>query len=200
MKELFLEIKRIILDIDSPFVAGEKLFKTVKLDKGQFNRIINSQENTEFGYTFPAVFIHFVNVSYLVSQNRIGEGRGTMRVRFILNRLNDQDDEYETEIFDYAGIINAAIQDAKTTSTVLGEKCTLEYFDMPESSNMCQPCWLDYGVNFTDLSAEKYRDYIRKRITTPMFTNRSDVEGETRPDLGPEGYEDQAKIVDIIEE
>lgn len=198
MKELFLEIKKIILAIENHDGApGEKLFKTVKLDKGQFERIINNVENSEFGYSFPAVFIHFTNVQYLVSQNRIGEGNGTMRVRFVLNRLNDQDDEFETEIFDYAGIINAAIQDAKESSDVLTDKVTLEYFDMPSSSNNLQPCWLDYGVKFIDTSGDRYRDWIDRKIITPMFTNFSDMFEEDRngrEDVGPEGYEDQSKL------
>ena len=40
---------------------------------------------------FPAIFIRFVNVRYLVQQQRIGEGRATMRIRFILNTLNHTD-------------------------------------------------------------------------------------------------------------
>ena len=197
MKELYLEIKRILGEINNPWDQSEKLFKTVKLDKGQFERIIHDVENTENTVLFPAIFIHFVNVSYLVSQNRIGEGRGTMRVRFILNRLNDYEDEYETEIFDYAGIVNAAIQDAKESSTILREKITLEYFDMPTTSNQTQACWLDFGVKFTDESGDRYRNYVEKTIITPAFTNFSDMTDENRdgmPDVDVSEYEKQVSI------
>jgi len=181
MKELYLAIKEIILNIPDISDPTQKMFKTVKIDKGQFQRVISNVENEEMGIIFPAVFIHFVNVSYLVSQNHIGEGRGTMRVRFVLDRLNDQEDEFETEIFDYAAIINAAIQDARNTNAQLGERCDLQYFDMPESvSRGLQPCWLDYGVNFRDMSAFTFRDYIKKTIATPAHTNFSDMTEENR--------------------
>lgn len=198
MKELYLVVRELLLSLPDPINEEEKMFKTVQVDKGQFERIIHDVDNTDFPHPFPAVFIHFVNVSYLVSQNRIGEGRGTMRVRFILNRLNDQDADYETEIFDYAGYVNAAIQDGKNFSPVLADKCTLQYFDMPTSSNQCQPCWLDYSVKFTDESGDKYRDWVDRVITTPTFTNRSDVPGEDRPDLVGEEYENQPEIVTEI--
>lgn len=197
MKELYNKIKAALLELVDPFDQSLQMFRSVKVDTGQFERIINNVENSELPYNFPAVFIHFVNVYYLVSQQNISEGKGTMRVRFILNRLNNDEDEFETEIFDYAGYVNAAIQDAKQKYGI--EKCNLEYFDMPTApSRGLQACWLDYTVSFIDDSGDKYRDWLDKTITTPMFTNRSDVAGETRPDIGSGGYEDQIKINDTL--
>lgn len=40
-----------------------------------------------------------MNVRYLVAQQRIGEGRATMRIRFVLNDLNNSDDIVETHGF-----------------------------------------------------------------------------------------------------
>ena len=201
MKELFLEMKRVLKDIDAdPDNPGVKLFKTVKLDKGQFDRAIHDMHNEEISILYPAIFIRFVNVAYLVRQNRVGEGNGTMRVRFILNRLNDQEDEFETEIFDYAGIINAAIQDSKTDNDNIDSKLSLSYFDMPETSNQLQACWMDYLVKFTDSSGDKYREYIDKQITVPSLTNRSDILEETRPDieLTQEEADNQPKIEELV--
>jgi len=196
MKEIFLRIKEILSSIPDPKNPSKPLFKSVKIDKGQFERIINQEENKELPYLFPAVFIRFTNVSYTTSQNRVSEGKGSMRIRYILNRLNDQDDAYETEIFDYFGIINAAIQDAKETVTELQKRCSLAYFDMMESTNQLQPCWIEYDVQFYDTTGEKYREWVQKKITTPLFTNRSDVEGETRPDITSDGYENQVGFIE----
>ena len=79
-------VRRAILTVreDPDNSASPPLFKTIAIDNGQFTRLIRS-ENLEYEIAFPAVFIHFVNVRYLVAQQRIGEGRATMRVRFILN-------------------------------------------------------------------------------------------------------------------
>ena len=86
---------------------------------------------------FPAVFIHFVNVRYL-EQQRVGdEGRATMRVRFILNTLNNSDPDRECEAFDVFQRINIAIQDAKSYEPALNERCNLTYFDMPDISGEC---------------------------------------------------------------
>lgn len=199
MKELFLEIKRILSEIEVEDGKGgfKRVFPTIQLNTGQFDRIINQLENTNSLVIFPAIFIHFVNVSYLVSQNRIGEGRGTMRIQFILNNINSDDPDKETEIFDYFGMINTAIQDAKDSSLVLQERCSLQYFDMPQTSNQCQACWIDYDVHFTDSRAYQYRNYIERKITTPMFTNRSDVEGETRPDIEFD-VNNQSQIADSL--
>lgn len=199
MKDIFLKIKEILSAIPQSEGSSKRLFPTVKLDKGQFERIINNNQDTEFGYKFPAVFIRFTNVAYTSTQNRISEGTGIMRIRFVLDRLNDQDDEYETEIFDYFGIINAAIQDAKATATELQKRCSLSYFDMPESTNQLQPCWIDYDVQFYDTTGEKYREWVDRKITTPMFTNRSDVEDDDRPDITVDGYEDQVTLSDSID-
>lgn len=202
MKAIFKATKKAvsnIINFDDENPDDEKkskLFPTVKLDKGQFERIINQEYNMELPYKFPAVFIHFTDVHYLVSQTRLGEGRGFMVVKFILNRLNDQDDEHETEIFDYAGIINESIQAIKDTENI--KRISLQYFDMPTSSNQLQPCILTYDVQFTDTSGVQYRDWIERKITTPLFTNRSDVPGETRPDVPIEGYEDQVTVADSV--
>ena len=86
---MYQAVRRAILTIrenpDDP--SSPAFFRTIAIDNGQFARIVRN-ENTEYETAFPAVFIHFVNVRYLVQQQRIGEGRATMRVRFILDTLN----------------------------------------------------------------------------------------------------------------
>ena len=64
-------IQTIKEDPDDPL--SPPFFKTIAIDNGQFARIVRG-ENTEYETVFPAVFIHFVNVRYLVQQQRIGEG------------------------------------------------------------------------------------------------------------------------------
>lgn len=99
-------IQTIREDPDDPL--SPPFFKTIAIDNGQFARIVRG-ENTEYETLFPAVFIHFVNVRYLVQQQRIGEGRATMRVRFILNTLNNGDEDRECESFIVFQRLNVAI-------------------------------------------------------------------------------------------
>ena len=144
-------------------------FKTIRMDNGQFERIIRS-DNMEYETAFPAVFVHFTNVRYLVQQQRLGEGRATMRIRFILNNLNNGDDGMECEPFRVFQRINVAIQDAKSYEPALNERCNLLYFDMPTTSNMLQAYWVDYRES----SAWKYRKWVERYVVMPPFTNHSD--------------------------
>lgn len=156
--------------------TSEQLFKTIKIDNGQFERIVRSKGNTEYAVAFPAAFIRFVNVRFLVAQQRIGEGRATMRIRFVLNNLNNSDDDVECEGFDVFQRINDAIQDAKDVEPALNERCNLTYFDMPESlDNGLQPYWIDYEIWFRTSSSFQYRNWVERYIVIPPFTNHSDA-------------------------
>ena len=108
------------------------------------------------------MFVHFTNVRYLVQQQRIGEGRATMRIRFILNNLNNGDDSMECEPFRVFQRINVAIQDAKDTEPALNERCNLLYFDMPTTTNMLQAYWVDYEVWFRESSRMEISQVGRK--------------------------------------
>ncbi len=179
-------VRRAILtlreDVDDPL--SPPLFKTIMIDTGQFSRIVRS-ENMEMEIAFPAVFIHFVNVRYLVQQQRIGEGRATMRIRFILNTLNHSDPERECDPFIIFQRLNVAIQDAKNHEPALNERCNLLYFDMPQTTNMLQAYWIDYEVWFRESSAWKYRDWVKRYLVMPPFTQHSDA---PEHDTGEHGY------------
>ena len=159
-------------DPDNP--DSPPLFRTIAIDNGQFARIIRD-ENLEYEVAFPAVFVHFVNIRYLVQQQHIGEGRATMRVRFILNTLNNSDEAHECDPFLVFQRLNIAIQDAKDYEPALSERCNLTYFDMPLTTNMLQAYWLDYEIWFRESSAFRYRNWVKRYLVMPPFTNHSDA-------------------------
>lgn len=177
IEQIYLAARRVLesLHEDENDDTSPKLFKTVKVDNGQFERIVRNRGNTEYAVAFPAAFIRFVNVRYLVAQQRVGEGRATMRIRFVLNDLNNSDDVVETHGFRVFNQINVAIQDAKSVEPALNERCNLTYFDMPESlDNGLQPYWIDYEVWFRTSSANMYRNWVERYLVMPPFTNHSD--------------------------
>ena len=173
---MYHAVRRAILtvreDPDNPL--SPPLSKTVAIDNGQFARIVRG-ENTEYETAFPAVFIHFINVRYLVQQQRIGEGRATMRVRYILDTLNNSDPERECDPFIVFQRLNVAIQDAKDREPALSERCNLTYFDMPLTTNMLQAYWIDYEVWFRESSAWRYRNWVERYLVMPPFTQHSDA-------------------------
>lgn len=173
---MYLAVRRAILSVrENPDDAtSPPLFRTIAIDNGQFNRVLRS-DNMEYEVAFPAVFIRFVNVRYLVQQQRIGEGRATMRVRFILNTLNNADAERECDPFIVFQRLNIAIQDAKGKEAALNERCNLTYFDMPQTTNMLQAYWIDYEVWFRESSAWKYRNWVKRYVVMPPFTQHSDA-------------------------
>lgn len=173
---MFAAAKRAILTIreDEEDTMSPSLFKTIQIDNGQFERIIRDY-NMEYEIAFPAIFIHFTNVRYLVQQQRLSEGRATMRIRFILNTLNNRDPEKECEPFLIFQRINVAIQDAKNHEPALNERCNLLFFDMPTTSNMLQAFWVDYEVWFRESTAWKYRNWVEKFLVMPPFTDHNDA-------------------------
>lgn len=187
--EMYNAVKRAILTIceDPENPLSPPFFKTIAIDNGQFLRIIRDT-NMEMEVAFPAIFVHFVNVRYLVQQQRIGEGRATMRVRFILNTLNNSDFDQECAPFDVFQRINVAIQDAKNHEPALNERCNLTYFDMPITTNMLQAYWVDYEVWFRESSAWKYRDWIERYLVMPPFTNHTDA-----PEYNKDNHGDHSK-------
>lgn len=173
---MYNAIKRAILTVreDEENPSSLPLFKSIMIDTGQFERIIRDR-NMEFEIAFPAIFVHFTNVRYLVQQQRIGEGRATMRVRFILNTLNNQDTDRECDPYIVFQRLNIAIQDAKDREPALNERCNLMYFDMPTTCNMLQAYWIDYEVWFRESSAWKYRNWVKRYLVVPPFTNHDDA-------------------------
>lgn len=183
--DMYQAVKRTLLTIreDPESPLSPPFFKTIAIDNGQFLRIIRDT-NLELEVAFPAIFIHFINVRYLVQQQRIGEGRATMRIRFVLNNLNSSDPDKECEPFEVFQRINVAIQDAKNREPAINERCNLTYFDMPQTTNMLQAYWIDYEVWFREVSAWKYRDWLERYLVMPPFTNHTDASEHDKENHG----------------
>jgi hypothetical protein len=184
LEEVYQAVRRTLEGVMDPDSPMEQLFRTVKVDNGQFERIVRAKQNDEYAVAFPAAFVRFVNVRFLVAQQRIGEGRATMRIRYVLNDLNNSDDIVETRGFRVFQTINTAIQDAKNTEPALNERCNLTYFDMLESlDNGVQPYWVDYEIWFRDTSSFQYRNWVERRLVMPPFTDHRDA-----PQYDEEGH------------
>ena len=176
LEEVYLAVRRTLEQVVDPDFPEQKLFQTIKVDNGQFERIVRTKGNTEYGIAFPAAFVRFINVRFLTSQQRIGEGRATLRIRYVLNDLNNSDDVMETRGFRVFHIINDAIQDAKDREPALNERCNLTYWDMLESlNNGVQPYWIDYEIWFRTSSAFQYRNWIERYLVMPPFTDHNDA-------------------------
>ena len=155
---------------DSP-----QIFKTVQVDDGQYERIISTKGNMEEPIGFPCAFVHFINWHYLVQANRINEGRSTLRIRFILNRLNNHDGDNDLEVYYVAERIHQTITENIENYPCLQERCQLQYIDPMESfDHGLQPCWITYEIWFRQENINRKRRIVKRKIVMPPFTNHSD--------------------------
>lgn len=164
-------------------VAGSpKIFKTVQYDDGQYQRIVRKTGgNLEEGIAFPAAFVHMVDVHWNVTAQRFNDGLATLRIRFILNRLNTHDDGHDTDVYYVAERINQTVLEQKSNYDCLAKRCVLQYVDPMESfDNSLQPCWMTYDIRFTTTNIWVTRNKTYKRLVAPPFTNHADQNEESR--------------------
>lgn len=191
MIEAYKAIRSILAAIpsDPNNADSEPLFKTIKLDNGQLTRVKMNTKNDEYGIAFPAVLIHFIDIYYNVGAARISEGRGTMRIHYVLNRLNNGDDGEEGELEGLAVYkrIISAIESNKSKLPALINRFQLQYWDQPESfDDGLQPYWIDYQIWFNDYTAYRYKDYVDVYAIEPPYTNFSDQNETANPDGLPD--------------
>ncbi len=202
MIESYKAVRKILESIkeDPNDPNSPPFFKTIKLDNGQLNRISTSQHNMEYGVVFPAVFIHYINIYYNVGVSKIAEGKGTMRIHYVLNRLNNSDDEVECEGLSIYQRIVSAIEEQKSNFPALVQRFQLEYWDQPLSfDDALQPYWIDYQIWFQDFTAYAYKNYIDAYVTVPPFTQPSDQNEDTNPENTPNheypSFDDASRFV-----
>lgn len=201
LSEVYLALRSILEDIHVNPEDDESplLFHTIKLDNGQLTRIKTDEFNKEGAIGFPACFVHYINMNWLVGQSNVNAGRCTVRIHYVLNNLNNGDDDVELSGFRAFELINSSINSNKDKFPALVNKFQLAYWDMPESfDDGVQPYWIDYEVAFNDYTSYRYKDYVERYIVVPPFTNHSDQLPENNQD-GHENHtdptiEDTAKI------
>lgn len=179
-----------------------KIFKTVQYDTGQYEHIIRKSGNIEETMLFPAAFVHFIDVNWITSAQRFNDGRATLRIRFMLNRLDVHNKEHEMDVYYVAERIHQTITELRGNYECLTKKCDLTYVDPLESfENGLQPCWLTYDIWFTTVNIWVTRNKVMRKVVFPPFTNHSD-QNQSDPDTNihdhtnfshPTTYDDATK-------
>lgn len=185
MVEVYLALRTILssIHVDPDDDSSPLLFKTIKLETGQLTRIKMNTFNDEYAIAFPACFIHYINMNWLVGQSNINAGRCTVRIHYVLNNLNNGDDDVELSGFRACEQIMTAINEQKDKFPALVNKFQIKYWDQPESfDDGVQPYWIDYEVAFNDYTSYRYKDYVERYIVMPPFTNHSDQLPENNQD------------------
>lgn len=173
---------------------GKPVFKTIKYNQGQYQRIVRKESNREFEIAFPAAFVEFVDLHFNVSQQVINEGRGTMKIKCILNKLNNMDNdiigadgrviEYnEMSVYHVAQLITNKIAEEYMHYPALQTRCNLQYIDPMECMNDgLQPFWITYEVWFREETYMSRRYTKEINIVFPPFANHADQLPENNPE------------------
>lgn len=175
-------IKGIKQDPDDP--DSPPLFRTVKWNIGQLNRLRGSRSNDEYALALPACFIHFINVYWNLGFNKVGQAYADMRICYALNRLNTGDDEFQTEGVEvFKRIIEALNDNMDAKLMPLTTRFQLSYWDQIESFDKgIQQYWITYEVRCNDYSTYRYKNYKRAYLVAPPFTNFSDMDKDKNVD------------------
>lgn len=186
LEDLFWAVANIIKAIpqnpDDP--NSPPLFKTVKWNTGQLNRVRNSKHNEEYAMAFPACLIHYINVYWNLGFNKIGQAYAQMRICYVLNRLNNTDDEFQTEgVRVFKRIIEAINDNLDTKISPLTTRFQLSYWDQVESFEKgVQQYWITYEVRCNDYTTYRYKNYRPAYLVAPPFTNFGDMDKENNTD------------------
>lgn len=176
--DAFKAIKEILSNVRIRYGdnSSPKIFNRVYHNDGQFERICRKGRNAEDGIAFPACFVHFIDVHWLKPSSKKTEGRATLRIQFILDRLNVHDStETEVEGYVVAERIKQEIALHKDEYKALQKRCALDYIYKLESfDNGLQAWWMVYEVWFTETNIWYERNIKRVNLVFPPFVNHSD--------------------------
>lgn len=186
LEDLYLAVAEVLKEMkedpDNP--DSPALFKTVKWNMGQLNRVRGSKLNTEYALAFPACFIHYVNVRWNLGMNKVGQAYAEMRICYVLNRLNTNDDPYQTEgVRVFKRIIETLDDNLADKIGKLTTRFQLSYWDQVESFEKgLQQFWITYEVRCNDYSTFRYKKYKPAYLVAPPFTNFDDMDKDKNTD------------------
>lgn len=165
---------------------SELIFKTVQFNGSQYEYIIEGDTNSMTEIVFPAAFIHFINVRWSSTQSSLNNGTAELRIRVVMNTLNNYDDDKDTEIFYVCQRVIQTITEEKYNYPALLKQIRLTYLDTADRfHDGLQACWLTFYVKFTEINIWLQRKTVRRFIVAPPFTNHSDqADPETQNILG----------------
>lgn len=165
------------------------IFNTVQHDDGQFERIVRKQHNLEDGIAFPAAFIHFIDIHWLKPSSRIKEGRATLRLRFVLNRLNVHDnDDTEAEGYYVIERIKQEFALHHNEYECLQKRLSMNYcYKTLSFDDSLQPWWMDWEVWFDEENIWFTRNWKQVTFVCPPFTNHADQD-PSLPGVNPDKH------------
>jgi hypothetical protein len=153
IRVIFDDIKEKLLSIKDKY--GERVFKTVDLNRGQMMRL-KGFENTEEIVMFPAVFFKPEEIKNLPRPNNVNLVEMRIRLYVVTSEIIRND---VLDIFDLPELANQALLDQKWVNTnLVSIKKGFEV--MPETFDNTQIYELNYWVKFWDTSAYQYREYV----------------------------------------
>ena len=165
---------------------GERVFKTIDLNRGQMNQI-KGYQNTSDIISFPAIFMKPEEILNVKRPQNIYITELRVRLHVVTNELVHAD---PFEIFDLPELIDRTLLDSKWDTTNL-VSIIKGYDVMPETFDNNQVYELNYWVKFWNTNAYTYRDYVD--------ANDPEVNPEAPVELCVNGYIDESEGMPPVE-
>ena len=154
---------------------SELIFKTVQFNGSQYEYIIEGDTNPMAEIAFPAAFIHFINVRCNSSQSSINNGTAELRIRVVMNTLNNYDDDKDTVLYYVCQRVIQTITEQRYNYDCLKKYLKLTYVDTADRfHDGLQAAWITFDVKFQEISVWVKRNRTTRYIVAPPFTNHSD--------------------------
>lgn len=134
---------------------GEKVFKTVDLNRGQMQQL-KGFENIGQLITFPAIFFKPEEIKNLPRTGNVYVTEMRIRIHVVLSQLVYED---PLEIFDLPMLVDRAILDGKYESINL-VSMRKGFEVMPETFDNTQIYELNYWCKYWNTNAYIYRDWV----------------------------------------
>lgn len=202
--EVFKAVKEILRNTRWEYgnALSPRIFETVRLDTGQYDKVALVGANKEQGIVFPAAFVRFINMRWEQNVVAWNQSSAELRIRIVLNRLNvdDEAEDVDTEGWYVGQRIAQEMQEHRGEYHCLSNVFYLEFFDQCEVFKLgLQEWWLTYKVKCLEENLYRERHYKKAYIVVPPFTNHADQDADMEAASGhvnldhPRAYKDFAK-------
>lgn len=191
--EVFRALKTILRNVRWLWDKDDSryIFSTVCIDTGQYERLIGAK-NREYAIDFPALFIYFSKWRYTECGCYFSKGVCNIRLRIVLNNLDDTSDAYDTDGMYIIQRVMQSIQEQQYSYPCLAGRLSDACIEQAETFDHGLQLWtLTYKLSFKEKSVWIERKKKTVTMVMPPFTNHADQDSSL-PDVNPHHHNNLA--------
>lgn len=162
-------------------------FRTIQVENGQIDRLINTKSNGEGVVPLPGCFVHFIDMHWDVGAYSIGSCKAMMRFKVVLNDLAIDTYDVQMHCYRVAHAMINCFNEHKGEYSAFTERFQLDYLDVLETwTKGIQYFWLTYQVYLHDYITYSQKHFVERHVVCPPWTNHDDQD----PDINEMNHDD----------